>query len=420
MKILIVNAYTRNNGGDAAILSVLIGQLRNDWVKPQITVASMEDPHEYPEFEGCRNIGSIRLFNAAESSFKILRISRKMLALGVELMWPHFPRVIRTKINVILPKMVKSELMALDEADLIISLGGGYLNGTDTLAGNLNIRYILLPIKLAEIIHKPVIMAPQSFGPFGNDYQRNAVRSALNRCQLILVREDTSYKLLKSIGVQEKLTKRLTDAGFAFDVDTKPKKAMPHQRMQIGITARAWMKTKKQELYEQALAEFIYTVCAKYQANIMLIPQVTSDIYQDDDRIVERRIAQLVEKLNTEVEQIEERPNHHQLKQYYEELDFTIGTRFHSVIFSLTSYVPAIAIEYEHKTSGIMHDLGLDKWVIGIEDVTAVKLLNMFNNLVEERDEYIAHLKKVLPAYIEKAEQSSGLIKQAYEQYYSR
>ena len=77
--------------------------------------------------------------------------------------------------------------------------------------------------------------------------------------------------------------------------------------------------------------------------------------------------------------------------------------------------MPALAIEYEHKTMGIMQDLELEKWVLPIEDVTADKLAVLFDQLVLDRPAYIQKLHRVLPAYIAKAGESSGLIERAYE-----
>ena len=76
--------------------------------------------------------------------------------------------------------------------------------------------------------------------------------------------------------------------------------------------------------------------------------------------------------------------------------------------------MPVLAIEYEHKTSGIMHDLKLDAWVLKIEDVVAATLTQKLEELVRESDEYKAHLREHLPQYIAKAEQSAVLLEESY------
>lgn len=420
MNILIINAYTRSNGGDAAILSVLISQLSQNWPDATITISSMEYPHQYPYFENCLNIGSIRLYCAAENRSKIIRLSHKVFMSGIEMLWSFLPKPIRKIIMPLLPGMIKDELTALEESDLVVSLGGGYLNGADNLSGNLNVKYILLPIKFAHILSKPVILAPQSFGPFGNSYQKGIVRKTLNNCALIFVREDKSVRILRDIGINKKLIVRSVDAGFAFDstiTHTAHKKNK--NQLSIGITARAWLKNSDQQVYEKALASYITLMQQKHEALVSLIPQVTSDLYEDDDRIVERRICNEVKKVSRPPNLIDKKLNHHDLKLLYSDLDYTVGTRFHSVIFSLSSYVPAIAIEYEHKTGGIMHDLGLDKWVIKIEKVTAEKLIQLSEELMNEREAYVSHLQAVIPNYIAQVDQSRLLMKRVFDAFKS-
>ena len=107
---------------------------------------------------------------------------------------------------------------------------------------------------------------------------------------------------------------------------------------------------------------------------------------------------------------IQKRYDHQTIKALYGRLDYLVGTRFHSVIFALTSFVPAIAIGYEHKTEGIMRDLGLEKWVMPIENVRVDLLKALFDDLVKNRNEYIQHLQEVLPPYIERARNSIYLV----------
>jgi colanic acid/amylovoran biosynthesis protein len=345
------------------------------------------------------------------------RILRKLMVGVISLGWGRLPKPARGVLVKLLHPYLRRELEALDAADLVISTGGGYLNGTNSLSGNLNVWHLLLPIKLARQMGKPVVLAPQSYGPFGNDYQRRITKRVLDTVQSILVREGKSLKLLKEIGVNPALCVAAVDSGFAFDTDVTGKATNDKAKgMKVGITARAWMSKAKQDAYEQGLAGFIVESQRQHKAQFTLFPQVTSDLYEDDDRVCERRIAALARAEGATVEQVDDRPNHHALKRLYAGLDVTVGTRFHSVIFSLTSYVPAIAIEYEHKTSGIMQDLGLSDWVIKIEDVTAERLAAMYDRMTREHDNYVKHLRKVLPDYIARTEETRSELRRVFAQ----
>jgi colanic acid/amylovoran biosynthesis protein len=107
---------------------------------------------------------------------------------------------------------------------------------------------------------------------------------------------------------------------------------------------------------------------------------------------------------------VEQAGDHQHIKAAHSELDFLIGTRFHSVIFSLTSGVPCIAIEYQHKSRGIMRELGLEHWVLAIGDVTEERLGNLFDEMVRERDTYRNHLTEVMPQYVRRANAVTGVL----------
>jgi colanic acid/amylovoran biosynthesis protein len=110
---------------------------------------------------------------------------------------------------------------------------------------------------------------------------------------------------------------------------------------------------------------------------------------------------------------IENGADYRELKGVYGACDMLIGTRFHSVIFSLTSGTPCIAIEYEHKTRGIMRDLGLESWVVPMAEVTAARLDELVRRLTGEQDAYRAVLRDRLPGYVAEAEGLPELLRQA-------
>ncbi len=89
--------------------------------------------------------------------------------------------------------------------------------------------------------------------------------------------------------------------------------------------------------------------------------------------------------------------NCRQLKSVYGSCDYIIGTRFHSLIFSLSNKVPGIAISYDgYKSVGIMQDIGLGEYVLDINDVTARELENKFERLIANQQEIENNIKKYI------------------------
>ena len=70
-----------------------------------------------------------------------------------------------------------------------------------------------------------------------------------------------------------------------------------------------------------------------------------------------------------------------------------MGTRFQSVVLSLMSGTRAVAIEYEHKTRGIMRDLGLEAWVPPITCPDSGLLVDRVRELVKDSERIMAQVR---------------------------
>ncbi|MEV7596903.1 polysaccharide pyruvyl transferase family protein [Kitasatospora sp. NPDC089797] len=414
MRVLVVNAYVRENAGDAALLAVCLRQVRAAFPEAVVTVAGMEDPVVHPAFDGAANIGSIRRYVADAGIGTARRIARKalgLLALPLVLSLPSRApgRLLRT----LLPTEVWREVEAVEAADLVVSMGGGYFNARPGLDGYQNVFYVALPLLLAHRRGVPVVFAPQSFGPFPAPAQRRLAAYVLRRAALVLTREDVSTDILARCGVRGGPVRRAVDSGFAFAPpprgDWRARLGVGPEVPLVGVTARQWLAAAEQDRYERALAQTIDAVRAT-GAQVVLIPQVTTDYLGDDDRIVDRRIAG---HCATPPLRVDERVDFRELKGLYGECAYVLGTRFHSVIFALTSGVPCIAIEYEHKTRGIMRDLGLESWVLPIAEVSAASLGTLVERLRLGREEYLRVLAERMPGYVARAEELPELLRAA-------
>lgn len=413
MKVVVVNAYVRGNAGDAALLSVCLRHIREAFPDARTQIAGLEDTATHPWFESAENIGSIRRYVADGGVPKLRRVLRKFAGILVSTTYLLSPEFLSRRLLPLLPTEVRREVDAVSGADLVVSMGGGYLNARPGLDGYQNVFFVLLPALLAHKRKVPVVFAPQSFGPFPAPLQKRLTAHVLRRAALVLAREDVSVDILEECGVPKGQVRRAVDSGFAFapvtSSDWRARLGVDATARLVGITARQWLAPAAQERYERALAATIDSVQAS-GARVLMIPQVSTDYLGDDDRIVERRVAGYC---TTPLLRIDDRFDHIDLKGVYGECSMLIGTRFHSVIFSLTSGVPCVAIEYEHKTRGIMRDLGLEEWVLPIVDVTHPRLWSLVELLVARREDYLETLRQRLPAYMARAEELPELLRDA-------
>jgi colanic acid/amylovoran biosynthesis protein len=413
MNVLITHVYTSDNKGDAAILSVLIADIRVIFPKANISILAFDKVPYGTKFEGIPTYQSFMGLALTSYNFKPIKLAYSFYIIAMTLMVAALSKV---GLCIPLGKSLDQTFKLYQEADLVIGVGGGYLRGQSGLISSIELLLQLHPIFLSSIQNQKVVLYSQSVGPFANAFQKWVAEHALRHVSLIMAREDITVRLLKKLKITRNVIRSI-DSGFFFKetnkVDLHNLLKISRSRKIIGITVRKWLPMPRQAVYENSLAYTADNLTAEGHA-IVFIPQVTSSAHSDDDRIISRRVY---ERMNNKEHTylIEKRLNHQDIKNLYSGLDFLIGTRFHSVIFSLTSHVPALAIEYEHKTSGIMHDLGLDKWVIKIEDVTEKKLKRLIKSLLREERSYHETLKKNIPPYIQKSFQAKKLLKEVLQ-----
>lgn len=412
--IIISHVYSSDNKGDAALTSVLIKDLRQEFSKATITILKLEAAAKEGCFEGVPEKNSFMYYALNRFSNPLLKLLYTLYMVHATLVWAVWRRC--TGWHLYLPAHLREVARVYEQADLIVAVGGGYLRSRQGLLNRANIPLLLHPLLFGYILGKPTVLYPQSVGPFVNRYERPLVAFVLKRMTIVVLREDTSVALLADLGVSDNVVRSI-DSGFllrsAYRLDIRKRYHIPADKLVVGVTVRSWLTGKAQSTYERAVAGALDDIVEQFGAHVLFIPQVTAK-KGDDDRIVSRRVHRHMQH-SAAATSINSKPDHHRIKAIYDGLDVLLGTRFHSVIFSLTSYVPVLAIEYEHKTSGIMRDLGLDKWVIKIEDVTTAGLTRALHDLLQNSNEYKLYLRRHLPQYTRRARKTISMVAHKYE-----
>jgi colanic acid/amylovoran biosynthesis protein len=419
MNILISHVYSRYNNGDSAILSAQIGDLRTTFPDLQLHILTIETIEPDYEFDGVPVCNALMYGVVSATKGRLAKLLLAVVMVVYTTLWAIAFRVGHTRLP--LPGSWRKPMRLLTEANMQVCVGGGYLRAKNDLVSTILLLLLVHQIWLAKVLGKPVYLYAQSFGPYPWRTQRTIASLGLRCADLILVREGKSRALLGQLGLIGERIVQVPDSAFRFSPRVSPSfRPLPllgtrrHCEQLIGITVRSWLPDSTQQDYERAMAEFIDCLSQRDDLRVAVIPQVTSAEQNDDDRVTGRRIQQMLKRRGNAVF-LDDRFTHHEITSLFAELDYLVGTRFHSVIFALTAGVPALAIEYEHKTSGVMSELGLEEWVLGIEDVTADRLMTLFERLLCHRDDYVRTLHRVIPSYVHRAGETAGLIRQAYE-----
>ncbi len=409
-RIVLVNSYVRENAGDAALLSVCLDQVLRAKPGADLVIAGFESPADHPHFEGVPNIGSAQRFVADPAVGRPRRALRRIVFALWFLPYLLLPGPLRRIAVRHLSGESGAELRAISGADAVVSIGGGYLQAPPGLNGWQQLGLVLAPLVAGLREGLPVVLMPQSFGPFPARGQRRLVRWVLSRCALVCAREEISMRVLEDCGLAPDQIVLAHDSGFVLGRRRTSGHAPPGEQLRIGVTTRAWLPPDQQQAFERSVARVVDRLIERGH-EVTLIPHVTNPPMNDDDRVSNGRVARLCRRNPILLGGI---ADYRDLLKEYGALDLLIGTRFHSVIFSLIRQTPCVAIAYEHKTHGIMQLLGFERWVIDMEQVASGgDLEGLVEDAVAQLSAYGATLAATMPLVAEWADTATDMVRTA-------
>ncbi|MBC8882983.1 polysaccharide pyruvyl transferase family protein [Flavobacterium piscinae] len=288
----------------------------------------------------------------------------------------------------------KTTAKTIDEfrtTDAIFVKGGGFIHAHGEKTAPYVMWFFLFYIKLGIKLNKKLIFLPNSFGPFEGLTVSTQIKKTLNKMDLVLARENISAQKIsdllgQTISVSPDLGFYLKASDASVGRAVLNRYGFTESDKVVGVTIRPWRfpgKENPESLYEKyihSVKELILHIDQQGFKVAFFNQSLGPNAHEDDRNAIEYLLSKLDSNDRAKFVWVNENFNCADLKSVYSNLHFFIGTRFHSVIFSMTSIVPSIAIGYGgNKAKGIMSDFHLDDYVIQIEDVTPNDLITRFD-----------------------------------------
>lgn len=303
-----------------------------------------------------------------------------------------------------LNKEQKETYHSYKDLDALFVKGGGFLHSYGSIVDPYITYFQLFDVFLAKKYKIPVFILPNSIGPLKNKFAKKIVLRALKYAKVVYVRESTSLEFLKEQNIP---AIKSPDLGFYLKPSVKDFKSYLIERgvsvgtkKCIALTLRPYRfdgKSNADELYENYLNNikaFIKDSLSKGM-NVTLMAHTIGPSAHEDDSIPLLEIFNSMETHEDLVYLFDRDLNSEDLEKIYSYYDLVVGTRFHSVIFSLNVNTPALAIAYGgNKAVGIMNDMELGQYVVPIENPEASKLIELTHNIINTKDDYIAKIEK--------------------------
>lgn len=246
----------------------------------------------------------------------------------------------------------------LSTCDVVLDIGAG-----DSFADIYGARrFTLQAVSKARALlaGKPLVLSPQTFGPFSRSWARRTARSLIGHARLVATRDSLSTAYLREIG-HEGPVLEATDVAMRLPFTPQPRDGA---KLRIGVNVsgllfhggytRANMFSLAAD-YPALMRRLVSTLAARPGVEVHLVGHVLpGESHLEDDETVGRRIA-------AEVPGVVTAPRFRspsEAKTYISGLDFFCGARMHACIAALSSGVPVVPMAYSRKFAGLFGTLG--------------------------------------------------------------
>jgi len=316
-------------------------------------------------------VGALTMSNIAivEEIAAELGINIRFKVLGWTDPKPHYEtrdaiEVVNLRMKDFLPFAGKLSKVVKD-CDMVIDIGGG--DSFTDIYGVHRIGTLLGSKFLVWMGGVPLILAPQTIGPFDKWWSRPLARWMMNRTKAVVTRDAISTKFAQEMNLKMPLL-QATDVAMRLPYEAGPRADGPKR---VGINVSGLLinggYTKDNQFgltvdYPALVRDIIRDIQARGDWELHLVGHVLTDIewllVEDDHR------ANL--KLAEEFEGLVVAPKFttpSEAKSYIAGLDAFMGARMHACIAAFSSGVPVVPMAYSRKFAGLFGSIGYDRTV---------------------------------------------------------
>lgn len=278
-----------------------------------------------------------------------------------------------------------------DGCDLVVNINGG--DGFTDVYGLARLVSEVYMTSSAQSRGLPVLLAPQTIGPFTRRISRSIARAVLGRSEVIFARDRLSTQVCASLGAGG-AAQEVIDVAFALPYMPTPPQERDAQHVGVNVSGLLYRGGYDRRNYFGLAFDYADFVHRSVRAflergmRVHLIPHVLEDSTSvEDDFSACLAVARLCR--GAVVAPRFDDPS--QAKSYISGMDFFTGARMHSTIAAFSSGVPVVPIGYSDKLPGLFDTLGYPYYVDARDSVltaesASARILSWFDRRSEVRD----------------------------------
>ncbi len=349
----------------------------------------------------------------ADNFAKRMGISRKSIRYKILSLFSLFlmfwetallvPSVVLVRIG--LPSFYKNDVLKrMAHSDVVVSCSDENFKETASMLP-LNIYWAItwwtmlfermIEVSVGSFLGKPLVMFPNSVGPFKTRLGLLMSKLALNNFDSLIIRDSVSFDALKKLGVVPEMT-LTSDAALLFSADPKVPVhnfSSPSIGVSIGVYNQSLSEKDFQNFVDQN-ARALDKVVEAYDLDVCFFPHFITGFENDDFEVSKLVMSKMKNRNRARVFKIDSLD---EFKLSLEQMDLLISSKMHPMVLATSGYVPTVCIAYDHKQTGFLNDLGLTECLIPLKDVDSDLIFSKVRTLIENKERIVSMLKTKIP-----------------------
>ena len=300
--------------------------------------------------------------------------------------------------------------------DAVLDVSGG--DSFTDLYGDWRFRAVTAPMALALAMDLPLVLLPQTYGPFSTAETRRRARELLLGARRVWARDAYSLSVVRELlgpafdadrhrdavdvafglparapagGAADSVRKLRRDVGFVLGLNVSGLLFhREHQaQSQYGLAAP----------YRTLIETLLRTLLAYPAARVLLIPHVVPPCGPEEDDVAacETLRAALPADAAERVTVAPTLSDPREIKWVISHCDWFCGTRMHACIAALSQGVPTLGIAYSDKTAGVFETVSMGDQVADARRLGADEVIERVERSLAGRAEVARDLSDAMP-----------------------
>jgi polysaccharide pyruvyl transferase WcaK-like protein len=303
------------------------------------------------------------------------------------------------------------------QADLFAAVSGG--DSFSDLYGFSRFLYVALPQILVLLLGKPLILLPQTYGPFRGRLAKTVARQIVTRAERAFCRDRHSLdQLMGAANYSAPQTQQSFCYDMAFGIDSVAPRRLavaglmlaPQRDLNlVGLNISGLLYREDVahanafglcSNYRELVSAIVRRLMAMENTSVLLVPHVYgSEPGSESDLIASEQVfAALRGRYAGRLGILRGTYEPGEVRFAIGLCGFFIGSRMHACIAALSQNIPAVAVAYSSKFLGVMETMGIPSLVADARKLDHGEILSTIQSTFENRQRIAQELELAMPA----------------------